>query len=268
MKKCMVVLLLMTSVILGGYSVGYSSQVKNLTVGSALRLLSSRTIFFAHQSVGRNILSGIDSLVTENGVSLNVTRFDGDLIISKSGLYHTQIGTNRNPKSKIDEFYSILKKAKIKPDVAFLKLCFVDVTEKTDVNALFSYYKQVFQRISEEFPGISIVHFTVPLKISGSSWKTKIKSFLGQDCWEFADNIKRNQFNHLLLAEYQGKEPVFDIAAVESTFGDGSRETFAQGGHDYLALFNGYSSDGGHLNSEGQRWVAEHLVIYLGTISQ
>ena len=60
-----------------------------------------------------------------------------------------------------------------------------------------------------------------------------------------------------------GKEPLFDLAMVESTYEDGSRYTFSANGHTYYALVPEYTKDGGHLNELGQKVAAEQLLIFL-----
>jgi len=229
----------------------------------ALKSVAKKTIFFAHQSVGRNILAGIQDVSLEHKVVINVFPVEGALSAKTAGIYQILIGKNGHPESKIDQFYNVLSRANKKPDIAFLKLCFVDVTAKTDINSLFVYYKKIFNKIRAEYPEIEIVHFTVPLKTNQTSWKTTIKSLLGKNNWEFADNIKRNQFNRLLLAEYRGKEPVFDIAGIESTYDNGQRETFVEDDIQYFSLIPDYSSDGGHLNGDGRVLVASKLLLFL-----
>lgn len=85
--------------------------------------------------------------------------------------------------------------------------------------------------------------------------------------WDI-DNIKRNELNELIRQEYAGKEPLFDIAAIESTLPDGSRAFFSDHGKVYDYLSPDYSSDGGHLNPEGRRRVAEQLLITLARLDE
>ena len=59
------------------------------------------------------------------------------------------------------------------------------------------------------------------------------------------------------------KEDPFDLALVESTRPDGTREFFYRKGVSYSALTPAYSDDGGHLNNEGRRHVAERLLVFL-----
>jgi len=252
--------------LVSAYSMNACAVSKSDSVGLALNQISNKSIFFAHQSVGGNILDGIRDLSIIYKKNIKIISFDRNLIINGNGLYHNKIGANGHPMDKIDDFYNKILEAKEKPDIVFLKLCFVDVTASTNVSALFLHYSNVFDKIRDENPDIQIVHFTVPLKENEVSWKTSIKTFLGLDAWEYADNIKRNQFNKLLLQKYSGNEAVFDIAKLESTGRNGERAIFTHGDHDYLALSSEYSLDGGHLNKKGRQWIAENLIIFLNEI--
>jgi lysophospholipase L1-like esterase len=71
----------------------------------------------------------------------------------------------------------------------------------------------------------------------------------------------------LLRKNYEGKEPVFDLARIESTRPDGTRETFTQDGKTYYALVPAYTKDGGHLNKLGRKKVAEQLLLLLVSLS-
>ncbi|BBO88548.1 hypothetical protein DSCOOX_17280 [Desulfosarcina ovata subsp. ovata] len=47
------------------------------------------------------------------------------------------------------------------------------------------------------------------------------------------DNRKRTEYNELLIKEFQGKDPILDIAKIESTFHNGTRESFEVDGNTY-----------------------------------
>jgi hypothetical protein len=71
----------------------------------------------------------------------------------------------------------------------------------------------------------------------------------------------------MLRKEYTGKEPIFDLAALESTNPDGTRLSFTQNGKTAYALVPTYTTDGGHLNEQGRKLVAEQLLIFLASLS-
>jgi len=72
----------------------------------------------------------------------------------------------------------------------------------------------------------------------------------------------------MLRKEYEGKEPLFDIAKFESTLPDGSRTSFSENGKIYYCLASNYTTDGGHLNDLGKKVVAEQLLLFLSKLPQ
>jgi hypothetical protein len=107
------------------------------------------------------------------------------------------------------------------------------------------------------------VHVTVPLAVVQTGPKATIKRLLGRKRWGADANIVRHRYNELLRHEYGGKEPLFDLAAIEATRVDGGAATFDEGGATYPMLAPEYASDGKHLSDLGARWVAAHLVKVL-----
>jgi len=65
----------------------------------------------------------------------------------------------------------------------------------------------------------------------------------------------------MLLNKYKGKESIFDIAKIQSTFPDGTRSIFTKDGKTYYSMVPEYSYDGGHLNELGRKKVAEQLLV-------
>jgi hypothetical protein len=122
--------------------------------------------------------------------------------------------------------------------------------------------------LKKRFPKTTFVHVTVPLTSSKTGLKPWVKRIIGrEDPWGFEENIRRNQFNGLLRKGYQNKEPIFDLAEIESTLPDGTRQTFSKDGNTYYSLIPDYSNDGGHLNELGRKIVAGELLLLLATLS-
>ena len=156
-------------------------------------------------------------------------------------------------------------------NIAFFKFCFVDITEKTNIEELFGYYAKTMEKLRKEYPNVTFVHFTVPLlRRNKPSLKLYIRKILGRADGFFADshNIARNKFNELIMEAYAGKEPIFDLAMVESTYQDGRRCSFSDNSNTYYSLVPEYTNDGGHLNELGQRMVAEQLLIFLASMGK
>lgn len=232
---------------------------------SAFEKLSNMKIFFGHQSVGFNIMDGVNDLMKEYPkIKFNIIETNEFGNISEGAFTHSRVGKNRDPKSKIDDFTKFIERAeKGKIDVAALKFCYVDVTGNMDVNNLFEDYKTAVLNLHKSFPDLTLIHFTIPLTVSKTTWKTWVKQKLGKQAWEYEDNMKRNQYNDLLIKEYQDKEPILDIAKIESTRPDGFRQSFDQEGVTYYSMVPEYTYDNGHLNEIGRRKVAEQLILLL-----
>lgn len=231
----------------------------------SMQTIKDSRILFAHKSVGTNILSGLKSLSDETGIELTIENIDNKSTGNKSMFAHSSGGKNAYPKTKIDSFTDKLRKLnkEFVPEVAFMKLCYVDIKPDTNVKEVFSYYQDKIEAIKKEKPDTTFVHLTVPLESKPNSIKAKVKRLLGLQVWQDASNIKRNEFNKLVNNSFHG-DPVFDIARVESTRKDGSREQFTDGGKNYFSMSPEYTTDGGHLNRLGQHIVATEMVNFLG----
>lgn len=257
----------------GGVNV--SKNEKKQTISdipqSTWDLFSEKRIYFGHQSVGFNIMAGIEDLAVDFPMlRLNLVETGDAGSIEGPVFAHSRVGRNQDPGSKNQAFRELLSNGLgATLDLAAYKYCYVDISGKTDIDAVFAAYRENMAAIHSAWPKLTLAHITVPLREAPITWKTKIKLLLGKtDLWEFADNVARNRFNQRLLAEYGGREPVFDLARVESTFPDGRRHSFEVGGERFAALVPEYTDDGGHLNSEGRRHVAEQFLIFLATVPE
>ena len=222
-------------------------------ISDSLQVLESNAIYFGHQSVGFNIVSGIQEILKDNSrVHLNLKEIiTSDTTLQIPAFLHSPIGRNGEPISKIDDFVQFIKQNGDKLDIAFMKLCYVDITRKTDVDKLFSYYKASMDSIENIYPNLQIVHFTVPLTLKPTGIKGLIKKLIRMD-----NNVFRSRYNELIRKSYP-ENKVFDIAGFESTYPDGTRYTYGLG---IPGLIPDYASDEGHLNSRGRLHIASKLL--------
>ena len=237
---------------------------------SKWKALAKKKIYFGHRSVGNNIIAGITDLMKENDqIKLNIVETtDPDDI--KGGFFaHSKVGENGNPRSKIEAFKGFVEEGiGGKADIAYFKFCFADIKAETNVQRVFNDYMSTVSRLTEKYPDTIFVHFTVPLGTTKTSWKTWIKKLMGKkEIWEYDHNVARNKFNDLLKKEYEGKEPIFDLAKIESTYADGRAETFTRNGHVFYSLVPDYTHDGAHLNELGRKKAAEQLLILLANLN-
>jgi hypothetical protein len=231
--------------------------------------LSKKKIYFGHQSVGFNIIDGIYDVMKENPeIKLNIVETTDRTDFESGLLAHSTVGKNTDPKSKIDEFAKNIDGGIGKiADAAALKFCYVDITSETDVEKVFGAYKGQVEKLRASYPNLAIIHFTAPLTGRQTGWKASIKKIIGREIDGATDNIKRFEYNELLVNEFDGKDPIFDIAKIESTFTDGTRSSFEKDGETYYSMVPEYTYDGGHLNELGRKRVAERFLIFLSNLS-
>jgi hypothetical protein len=225
--------------------------------------LSHKKVFFGHQSVGQNIVDGItDVMGTTPLIRLNIreTMSPGDF--DKPIFAHSFIGTNLNPSSKIKAFRDILDSGVGQvADIAFLKLCYIDINRSTDLRALFKEYDETIAYLKAKFPKLKIITVTVPLMSRPIRIRSKIAKLLGRWQWDDQNNVKRNEFNEMLRSRYG--ESLFDLAKSESTTLLGKRAVFKKDNKTYDLLVKSYTDDGGHLNALGRQVAAIDLLLYL-----
>jgi hypothetical protein len=229
--------------------------------------VQSKRIFFGHKSVGDNILAGMRELMlADPRLKLNIVRSANPESIAGPALIESHVGQNGNPQSKTREFAAILEQGMAaQGGIAMLKYCYADINALTDVSRMFESYRGRIRELKERYPLLRIVHATVPLTTVEPAPKEWVKSMIGKKTARAA-NAKRHEFNQLLRAEYAGTDPVFDLAAIESTRPDGSRAYFQRGDATIEMLAPEYTTDGGHLNETGRRAAAGQLVRVLAAL--
>ena len=238
------------------------NDLNNIT-DSDWRRLSHISFYFGHQSVGDNILSGI-GLIKQDNPDIHLVIRDGHSPAEPGVLLQSKIGNNGDPVSKIKAFKQVMDNGLgNKVDVALFKFCYIDFTVHTSPELVFNAYKNVMDELQKIYPKTVFLHATVPLVAIEHGPKAWVKKIIGRTLDGTKDNAKRHEFNEMLRAEYKGKEPIFDIAGYESTRPDGTRETFELDGKRYYALVPAYTSDGGHLNALGSRYLASELLLVL-----
>jgi len=232
--------------------------------------LTKKKIYFGHQSVGFNIMDGIKDVMKEHPeIKVNIVETADESDFKVGLLAHSRVGKNADPKSKITGFIEFIDSGiGKKADAAALKFCFVDIEARTDVKGLFSSYNNSITQIEKKYPDMTVIHFTEPLTTTKTTWKTWIKKMIRKkDIWEYDHNVKRNEYNEMLEKKYEGKEPILDIAKIQSTFPDGSRCSFMRYGKKYYSMVPEYTHDGAHLNELGCKKVAEQFLILLANLN-
>ena len=242
---------------------------------SAWQKLSGKKIYFGHKSVGENIINGVVDVLKEfPQIKMNILESNKTEDFSSPVFAHSAVGSNSDPESKMKAFGDILDRGVgNKADIAFFKFCFVDILPRTNVEKVFADYQSFMARLKEKYPQTIFIHVTVPLTSNESGIKVWVKK--GKDLIKkligrvnVFDNDKRNEFNEMLRKRYEGKEPIFDLARIEATLPEGKRAITKNQGKIDDSLLPLYTDDGGHLNEQGRKIVAEQLLVLLAQLAK
>lgn len=231
-----------------------------------LQRVANKRVYFGHQSVGDNIVQGLRDLMADDPrLALNLVH--ADEASAKGPVFlEFHIGSNGDPGSKDLAYAAVMDKGAGDQDgIAIYKYCFVDINASSDIESMFQQYAKDVKVMKHRYPGLTFVHVTVPLTTVEAGWKAFLKSMMGRTTERDVDT-KRNQYNDLLRQTYAGREPIFDLAEAESTLPNKSRSYVTVKGKQIYILASEYSSDGGHLNEVGRRWVASHLLAALANL--
>jgi len=211
---------------------------------STMDAIAQSTFYFEHASVGGNIVDGLQTLHDTNASFYQLTT---------SAVTEAAYGVSSPPSSivagtvyefargnpgwsdKINWFSAnIANTWGGKTTFAMNKFCWIDET------ADWSAYSSSIAALELANPGTTFVYMTMPLnKLDG------------------ADNVLRNQFNTALRDWASTNDKIlFDVADIEAYDSAGNQTTFTYDGAEYQRLFDGWASDEGHLNTDGQARVA------------
>jgi hypothetical protein len=226
-------------------------------------------ILFVHQSVGENVVEGLQALQPRPGSARRLRIVDlkelGEAAAGSGGFFaHARLGRNGRPAEKTDAFVSTLEAGwGERLDVAFHKYCFADIDARTDVRRLFDDYRAAMDRVRREFPHLRLLHVTAPLVRVQAGPRAVVKRLIGRMPDHYADNIARERFNALMRRAYDGREPVFDLAALEASRPGKAPEAFRFKDATVYELLSEYTDDGAHLNEAASARMAVHLMSVL-----
>ena len=246
-----------------------TASVVNNDLTEHLKILADKKIYFGHQSVGANMIDGITKLIEKSsGTTLSFERIHSATDFSKQAFYHSLIGSNEQPDSKISDFEAMISsRFHGKVDIAFMKFCYLDIDPYTDVNMLFDKYQKTIGVLEKNYPSITFVHVTVPLKSLQSGPKAWVKRMLGRPVVGYEDNANREKFNSRMREVYKNAH-LFDLAAIESTYLSGEKARVEVNGKQVPYLVPDFTNDGGHLNELGQQIIATQLVGMLASLKK
>jgi len=230
--------------------------------------LAEKKIFFGHQSVGFNIVDGIKDIMKEHDyIKLNIVETIEPAAFNQPVFAHGQVGQNGDPTSKINSFQNMMDAGMgNKADIAFFKFCYVDVTRDSNPKQIFDQYTSAINNLAERYPQTTFLHITVPVcstpKGPKRITKSIIKRFIGKP-GVLDDNLKRWEYNELLNNAYVKEQKIFDLAFVETVSPNSFRAYLKKNDKKVFIMLPKYTPDGGHLNEQGRKNVAEQLLILL-----
>ncbi len=199
-------------------------------------------IFFAHRSVGNNIIDGLADLQTQdsNRYTLTIAVAAASWFETNNGLLHQLIGINGQPYTKINGFDTLVRGGYSRANVAMMKFCPSDTLPFGVVPAadIWAAYRNAMTALAQAYPNVTFVWWTMPLATAADD----------------RGNSEKQIFNRLVRDYCRLNNCVlFDIADIESHDPQGNAVVSAAG---YEAMWNGFSDDGAHLNVVGRQRVA------------
>ena len=234
--------------------------------------LAEKKIFFGHQSVGYNIIEGVKDVIRgRNYINLNIVETDDPAQFDRPIFAHARVGRNTDPDSKIKAFKKVMDTGVGKRiDIVFLKFCYIDITRDSNPQEILTNYQTTIEDLKGRYPDTEFLHVTAPIRSAPKGIKRYIKQsiklLIGKQ-GVLDDNIKRQHYNALLNDAYSKTEPLFDLALVESSNSDGYRRYAFKENKRIYFMDSQYTYDGGHLNENGRKRVAEQLLIILAELA-
>ena len=209
-------------------------------------------VVFAHQSVGFDMIRGLEALSKQQpryrlAMQHQINQYP-DWFDRGAGLGEWFVGSNGQPEGKLDDFAGNMRHGfGERVDVASFKFCYADFQPRTDPQAVFEQARRTFEELEKAYPKVHFVWWTCPVVRP---------SRLGE---------QRTVYNNLVRAYVrQHGKLLVDIADIECHAPDG-REI--KDGSIEL-LYPGYSRDeGGHLNEAGAQRVGRGFWWMLARLS-
>lgn len=235
---------------------------------AAAEAAAGKRFFFAHQSVGYNIIDGTaDALAAIGEPSFKVVKTRDGAGVSGPAFMEAEVGSNGDPLGKIADFEAMMD-AGIggSVDAAGMKLCYVDFSPSTDAAAVARAYLDAVGRLKAKYPNVKLMHFTAPLTSRSEGKKAALKRFFGIQDEAARSNAAREAYNAILRAELEKEGALLDIAALEASNDEGKAEVLTGPQGSFMELRPEYTYDGGHLNEKGRKKVAEEFIALLARL--
>jgi hypothetical protein len=222
----------------------FASSMTTAGQGTMDAIAANMNYFFAHASVGGNMISGLANLRASNTARYKLISVSDDgtppATTSEGRVYEYSRG---NPawQDKVDGFKTYMTNGWAgKVDIVLNKFCYIDPTADLTYYAISNTNGSAMAQLEAAYGSTKFVYATIPLTTDSDS-----------------DNILRNNFNGQLRTWcLANNKLLYDIADIEAWDSSGNPVTFTSGGQTYQKLWSGYAADAGHLNVDGAKQVA------------
>ncbi len=205
-------------------------------------------IFFAHASVGANILEGMKTLNSIDSVRyplLQENSGGSPPAETREGVMYEYPRGNPGWVAKVRDFATYIQNGWNTPmaDVVMNKFCYID--QEAD----WKVYRDSMLTLESQYLGTRFVYWTMPITTSSAS-----------------DALLRSKFNQNIRGwiESQRGKILYDIADIEAWSPEGQQQVFSSQGQVCQQLYSAYSSDGGHLSEKGAQRAAIGLYSLFG----
>lgn len=199
--------------------------------------------FFAHRSLGNNIIDGLLDLqaVDPERYAIAFGTSGPDWFDTYNGIGHTPLGSNGYPQTKIDGFDDFIRGGYSRANVAMMKFCPGDSIPFGTMAAatIWAEYRDMMVELERDYPDVMFIWWTFPLATASDNRGNDEKAIFNAAVRNYcAANGCR----------------LFDIADIQSHDPNGAPVVSATG---HEAMWDGYSDDGGHFNAVGRARAAE-----------
>ena len=237
-----------------GYSEPPPDPGDELTLATFNAAMSKRVVF-AHQSVGWQVIQGIQMWADDLGAAdPTVIDVESTAMPGSGGFVgHFYAGNNGDPFSKLDELDIWLRTGghASQIDVFVMKFCYADIrsTSGHTPATMFNAYKATMDALVTDFPSVTFIFSTTAIVMGENS--------------DGGNNGLRQTYNNMVRNEYDGTGRLWDVADIESTDPNGNKVLY--GGVE--SLYSGYASpDQRHIYGLGRTTVAAPLLSMIALL--
>ncbi len=224
----------------------------NVIPADALKKAQGLRIVFGHQSVGFDVIHGLQALSASKPARYRLTiqpQIQAAWFSRNAGLGEWFVGKNGDAIGKVDDFERQVRAGfGDHVDVAMMKLCYADMTDQADPQAIFEHMREAYEGLEKDYPKVRFVWWTVPVPKPDRLTE------------------KRTAINDLIRAYVRAHgQTLLDLADLESHDASGKAVLHPGGGEK---LDEAYSRDqGGHLNDEGGQRVGRAVWWLLARVA-